>query len=111
LIPAPPGIVARYSRKENDRPYHTERAVIAFNDEGAALVLGERGEDGLVPAASYRNFSSLSEYSAYPACVMLIPAGGWRVEFTNGDGSKVERAARRVGSEVQRRRGPANRRP
>jgi hypothetical protein len=85
LIPAPPGIVARYKHEEDGRTHHNELAVIAFDEDGGALVLGK---DSLVPATSYRNFDGLSDGSEHAGYSMLIPAGGWRVEFTNRDGSR-----------------------
>jgi hypothetical protein len=86
LIPAPPGIVARYKQKDGKREYHHELAVVAFDDDGAAaLVLGETG---LVAATTYSNFDGLSDSPQHPEYVMLIPAGGWRVERTGKDGSR-----------------------
>ena len=83
MIPAPPGIVARY--KHEDGKYHSELAVIAFNTEGEALVLGE---SGLVPATGWRNFDTLSDSPQHSEYAQLIPAGGWRVEFTREDGAQ-----------------------
>jgi hypothetical protein len=82
LIPAPPGTVARYKFDNNGHPYYDEKPVIAFDGDGRALVAGGRR---LVPADDYANFTGLDERAGY---VALIPAGGWRVEFSDDDGSK-----------------------
>lgn len=83
MIAAPPSLAARFSHERNGHTHYSTKPVIAFDDEGLALVLG----DGrLVPADSYSNFANVIEDD--PGHVALIPAGGWRVEFTSEDGSK-----------------------
>lgn len=82
MIPAPPGgILARYKYDHNGRSYYDEKPVIAFDDDGSALVLGDRC---LVPADHCSNFAGFDAAGGY---VALIPAGGWRVEFRGKDGS------------------------
>jgi hypothetical protein len=91
LIPAPAGIVARYRHEDDGRVHFTEKAVIAFDDDGYALVISDKtGQSAgrLVRADTYRNFSSLSDNPEYADYMTLIPAGGWRVELTGKDGSR-----------------------
>lgn len=83
MIPAPPGITAQYKIDRDGNVDYDTLPVLAFTDEGQALVLGG---NSLVLATNYRNFDGLSggggEYTA------LIPSGGWRIEYTDDDGSK-----------------------
>jgi len=87
IIQAPPGIVARYKNPARDgHPVrHTERPVIAFDDEGHALVLGN---NGLVSASWHGNFDRLSDEPDHGDYLSLIPAGGWRAEYAGKDGSR-----------------------
>jgi hypothetical protein len=87
MIPAPPGLVALY--KHNDPPHHTDIPVIAF-DEGRPLVIdrdGKHDKTRLIRADSYSNYDGMAQ-NPYPGITALLPAGGWRVEFTDPDGSK-----------------------
>jgi hypothetical protein len=86
LIPAPPGIVARFKIQDGDRTDHDEKPVIAFDNDGMALVLDER-QGFLTRAKSFQNFAGLS-HAGHSDYTTLIPAGGWRVEYTDTDGSK-----------------------
>jgi hypothetical protein len=81
MIPAPAGLVAKYKGADDTKP------VLAFDDEGRAMVLGDRG---LVYADGYygRELDHISDYHSDPTLAGLIPAGGWRIEHTGQDGAK-----------------------
>jgi hypothetical protein len=91
VIPAPPGLFAHYQIERDGKVYRTraEEVVVAFDDEGAALVLDEDDGD-LKRADRCVDFRSVSQYPSRwnTRIVALIPAGGWRVEYTNPDGSE-----------------------
>lgn len=56
------------------------RDVLAFDDEGFALVLAaDKGH--LVPAVNLDGFLSVLDVGAAERIVALAPAGGWRVEY------------------------------
>lgn len=78
MIPAPPGLVANYKGLVTPKP------VIAFDEDGRAMVIGN---GGLVHADDYNNFDGISDEDPAPVTA-LIPSGGWRVEFTSADGTK-----------------------
>jgi len=85
MIPAPPGLTARY---KHDNPKHwTRRRVIAFDDDWQPLVIS--GDRRLEYASRYGNYDGITDHlddaGSYTA---IMPAGGWRVEYTDPDGSK-----------------------
>lgn len=88
MIPAVYPMYARFEQPGvGDRKYHTAKRVLAWDDEGRALIASERG-DALCRATDYSNFSHLSETDGTDGpAVALIPAGGWRVERTD-DGKR-----------------------
>lgn len=84
MMQAPPGIYALYTQEGPPRRV-SRKSVIAFGDDGAALVAGERGS--LVPAGQLAGFDRLTDGGDGPEFTALIPAGGWRVEYTRDDGA------------------------
>ena len=85
MIPAPPGLSARY---KHDNPKHwTHRRVVAFDDDLKPLVSDDHR---LEYADRYSNYDGITDHhdpgdGAYTA---LMPAAGWRIEYTDPDGSK-----------------------
>ncbi|MGW5366551.1 hypothetical protein [Actinopolymorpha pittospori] len=53
--------------------------MLAFNDEGFALVLAEQGQ--LVRATSLDSFLGVLQLGADQRIVAIAPGGGWRVEY------------------------------
>lgn len=88
VIPAPPGLVARFKHSDtNGKPHYSQMQVIAFDDDGYPMVLHDKCHD-LRRANSYTNFADVGEDS-HPPIVAMIGAGGWRIEYTDvDDGSK-----------------------
>ena len=88
MIPAPPGLVALY---KHDKPSHsTDLPIVAFDDDGHPLVIdqdGKRDKTRLIRADAYVNYDGMAE-DPYPSVTVLLPAGGWRAEFTDPDGTK-----------------------
>jgi hypothetical protein len=77
VIKAPRGYRAVYSH-EKPHAHTTTKDVVAFDDDGQALVLGDRG--GLVPATSYTNFKDINEPGEYEnryEVEHMISGGGW----------------------------------
>lgn len=88
MIPAPPGLTARY--KHGEEPGHwSHRPVIAFSeDDGHPLVIGDGKRDrDLIRAGTYANYDGMGD-DPYPAIVALLPAGGWRVAWPQEDGTE-----------------------
>jgi hypothetical protein len=84
MMQAPPGIFALYTREGPPRRV-SRKPVIAFSDDGAALVAGKRGS--LVPAAGLAAFDRLTDGGDGPEFTALIPADGWRIEYSWDDGT------------------------
>lgn len=87
MIPAQHPYQAHYKQEERGRTLFTCKPVIAWDDEGQALVVDER-TGRLVPANNGRAFTGLSE-GGHPV-VAAIPGGGWRARYTNSDGTSLE---------------------
>lgn len=86
MIPAPPGIVAQYNQQTTRKDgtvhkYMSTLPVVAFDDEGEPMVLGKHR---LVHASILRGFAGISG-GDQPELVAVMPANGWRVEFTEPD--------------------------
>lgn len=84
MIPAPPGLVALY--KHDDPSHHTDLPIVAFDDDGHPLVIdqdGKRDKTRLIRADAYANYDGMAN-DPYPGYMALLPAGGWRVELTDG---------------------------
>lgn len=64
-------------RYERDGMLLGVRPVVAFRDDGDALVIGNRGE-GIVRARSIEDFARIEV--AHPPVVAAVPGGGWRVQ-------------------------------
>ncbi|MDJ1645404.1 hypothetical protein [Streptomyces pakalii] len=87
MIPARHPYEANYQQEEDGRTVYRSKPVIAWDDEGQALVADERS-GRLVPANNGRTFTGLSEVG-HPV-VGAIPGGGWGVRFKNSDGTFTE---------------------
>jgi hypothetical protein len=82
MIPAPPGLAARYRYEHKDSPpLVVHKPIVAFNDEGDPLVSGDRG---LEPADWRSNFDRVVD-DPYPRGVAFVAGGGWVVEYLEGD--------------------------
>lgn len=89
MIAAPPGLAARY-KQQGKEPYWTRRRVVAFDDDWQPLVISD--DHRLEYASRYGNFDGITNH-VDPECsdyTAIMPAGGWRIEFTNSDGSKFD---------------------
>lgn len=92
MIKAPLGYRAVYAHSSPE-PHTTTKDVVAFDNQGGALVLGDR--DRLVAASSYTNFKEIQEPGdsdqLWGYIEHVIPGGGWmeRYTWTNEEGSKV----------------------
>ena len=90
MIPAPPGLVALY---KHDKPaHHTDAPVVAFDDDGHPLIIdmdGKRDKTRLIRADAYGNYDGMAE-DPYPPLTVLLPAGGWRIEYVDSDGNWSE---------------------
>ncbi|MFF3699009.1 hypothetical protein [Streptomyces sp. NPDC002221] len=88
MIPAVHPYQARY-RHENDGSAHfhfTTKPVIAWSDEGIALVADEK-TGRLRKANTYSNFAGVSAGDA--KVVAALPGGGWLAEFREEDGTST----------------------
>ncbi|WP_393063402.1 hypothetical protein [Streptomyces sp. LN549] len=86
MIPAQHPYEAHYKQEEDGRTVYSSKPVIAWDDEGQALVVDQRN-GRLVPANNGRAFTGLSE-GEHPV-VAAIPGGGWSARFTESDGSST----------------------
>ena len=87
MIPAPPGLVALF---KYDKSPSSSMPIVAFDDDGHPLVIDENGKRNkvqLVHADAWSNYDGMAE-DPHPPISALLPAGGWRVEFTETDGAK-----------------------
>ncbi|MFE7579487.1 hypothetical protein ACFU5Z_32545 [Streptomyces sp. NPDC057521] len=84
MIPAQHPYEANYQQERDGRKVYRSKPVIAWDDEGQALVVDERS-GRLVPANNDRMFIGLSE-GGHPV-VAAIPGGGWSARFKNEDGT------------------------
>ncbi|MEU5557948.1 hypothetical protein AB0H47_17745 [Streptomyces globisporus] len=87
MIPAQHPYRADYQQEVGGRTVYSSKPVIAWDDEGQALVVDERS-GRLVPANNGRTFTGLSK-GEYPV-VGAIPGGGWSVRFKSPDGTFTE---------------------
>ncbi len=88
MIPAPPWLAARFT--SSDPPTLLHRRVVGFDDEdGAALIVGF--DHRLVPVTAIGNFDGFDDLAPDPEdYAVMMPPGGWRVEYTDDDGSKQD---------------------
>ena len=87
MIAAPVGLTARY--KHDEPPGHwSHKPVIAFDDDGHPLVVGDGERDrSLVRADVYANCDGVGD-DPYPSVIALLPAGGWRVVWSQEGGTE-----------------------
>jgi hypothetical protein len=83
MIPANRDWVAVFN-DDHGRHSHS-KPVIAWDAEGAALVLDEK-RGALRPARDMANFDRVTETDDL-STVAAIPGGGWQFEYTDDDGS------------------------
>ncbi|MDX3235682.1 hypothetical protein PV392_08275 [Streptomyces sp. ME03-5709C] len=87
MIPAPHApYEASYRHENGGRPYLTSKPVIAWDNDGTALVPDEK-TGRLRAADSYSNFAGVAP-AKVPA-VGILPGGTWRAEFRDDDGGVV----------------------
>lgn len=86
MIPARHPHEAHYKQEEGGRTVYRSKPVIAWDDEGQALVVDERS-GRLVPANNGRTFTRLSE-GGHPV-VAAIPGGGWSARYKEPDSSSI----------------------
>ncbi|MFW3464294.1 hypothetical protein ACN24K_29865 [Streptomyces microflavus] len=84
MIPAQHPYEAKYKQEVDGRTVYRSKPVIAWDDEGQALVVDERS-GRLVPANNGRPFIVLSE-GGHPV-VAAIPGGGWSARYKDEDGT------------------------
>lgn len=84
MIPAQHPYEANYRQEKDGRTVYRSKPVIAWDDEGRALVVDERS-GRLVPANNGPTFAGISE-GGHPV-VAAIPGGGWSARFKNRDGT------------------------
>lgn len=93
MIPAPPGLMARFKYtgvgSEGTYTRYEDRRVYAFDDDGSPLIVASKSTHRLVPATQYSNYHGLVE-SAEDDYVALIPSGGWRckTKYTGDNGKQ-----------------------
>lgn len=88
MITAPPGIVATYraGTAQNGRTTYFQRAVVAFTEDGEALILDDqRTVCTLRRADTYANFLGLRDEDS-PPIVQLLSAAGWYLIADDGTG-------------------------
>jgi len=81
MIPAT-GQTAVYDETRMDgSTYRSHVPIVAWDDEGHPLILGEHG---LVPARNGRGYVGVDRQEE--SVVAALPGAGWRVEYKKGDG-------------------------
>lgn len=84
MIPARHPYEAHYKHEHEGRTVFSSKPVIAWGDDGHALVVDER-TGRLVPADNGRTFTGVGE-GRFPV-VAAIPGGGWRTAYREDDGT------------------------
>lgn len=85
MIPSNKQYVARYKiEREKGPTYYDDRPVVAWGDDGEALVVDAR-RGRLVSADSFSNFVGLDTESH--RVVAAIPADGWAAVFSHKEGT------------------------
>lgn len=83
MIPAYQPYEANYKHQSGDYTYLSDKPVIAWDDDGNALVVDEKAGK-LRAANSYANFDSVTPVAA--PVIAAIPAHGWIAEFKDDSG-------------------------
>ncbi len=88
MIPAPPGLAARYKHAQ-PKTHWTHRRVVAFDDDWKPLVITD--DHRLEYASRYSNFDGITDcHDDDGPYTAIMPAGGWRIEYTGSDGTWSE---------------------
>ncbi|MFD9225243.1 hypothetical protein ACFWDI_35765 [Streptomyces sp. NPDC060064] len=74
---------ARFRHENNGRPHFSTKPVIAWDDDGCALVPDEK-TGRLREASSYSNFAGLAPADA--PVIGTAPGGGWSAEHRTDNG-------------------------
>ena len=83
MIPATQPYEARYRHEGNGKQHFSTKPVIAWDDDGAALVPDEK-TGRLREASSYSNFAGLAPADA--PVIGTAPGGGWYAEHRTDNG-------------------------
>lgn len=83
MIPATNLYEARFRHETDGRPNFTTKPVIAWSDDGTALVADVK-TGRLRDADSWSNFAGLATVDA--PVVGAVPGGTWRAEFSTDEG-------------------------
>jgi hypothetical protein len=83
MIPAPEGIYATYHTEDREAGpggFVYDAKVVAFDNEGYALIASDSDEKGrLTRACDIDGFVAIS--ATEPEYTAIIPANGWRIKF------------------------------
>lgn len=80
MIPANPGLVARFEREDSQgNPILTYRRVEAWGDSREPLVVGDKGR--LVPAEELPHFAEVVEEGQPDPHIGFIAGQGWRLRY------------------------------
>lgn len=82
MIAANPGHIALFN--DNNGSYNHSKPVVAWDDNGAALILDEK-LGALRPARDFTNFVRVTEDDTLPT-VAAVPGSGWQFEYTDDEG-------------------------
>lgn len=88
MIPATTPFVAHFNehaRPGGGRTIPTTKPVIAWDDDGRALVVDDK-TGRLTRADSYKNFGGVEQ--ATSSYVTAVPGGGWRLAWKQTDGTE-----------------------
>ena len=109
ITPAPAWLYAACKDDSGEGASHHYHRVLGFDEDGTALVVASN-ERRLVPADILDNFEGLVDFGPhYNDLTTIIPADGWRVEFTHGDGGTEDMPLAGWGMTGRRHGGAARR--
>lgn len=78
----------RYGSKDSGGYSWMSKPIVAWDDEGYALIAGEESSKAgrLVRACTFSNFHGITD--ADPVYVAAVPGGGWQVAWPQDDGTE-----------------------
>ncbi|MEU1733340.1 hypothetical protein [Streptosporangium sp. NPDC020145] len=79
MIPANPGLVARFEHETENDLIITYRRVEGWDRHGRAVVVGD--DDRLIAADEFPNFVGVAEASPPNLHIGFIPGQGWRLRY------------------------------